>query len=447
MAEPFSLTREQFADLLDVLGAPVHLEISAERQDLLRFGASRVTYQHSEERLTVRTKLIRNGRAVWGTLGSLDHAKIAALRDRLEAVMAHLPISEEENVLLEPAAGRRAATTFFAATANATAEDRVAQFTRAVQALPRGATLGGSIVHSATQHAVGNSRGVFHAETRTRALAQFVGMLDGRSAYARQLNRDAAALDLAGALESVTRGLTPMPTRALAPGAYRAVLAPTAVITLLATFAHIALTGRAYSSGESTVAGRLGARIANPTMNLVDDAGDAAGLPATFDCEGVPKRRVELIQNGVLTGVVHNAKSAHAVGSSSTGHAVPPAWRFGAGPSPSHLLLAPGAHADDALLLECGDGLYIQRVDYVRVVHPKQALVTGTTRDATRWIEKGRLAARVPQFRFSVRLDELLSSVAEVGNRRECGEMVFMESVVAPALLVTQFPVDAVVQI
>ena len=68
-----------------------------------------------------------------------------------------------------------------------------------------------------------------------------------------------------------------------------------------------------------------------------------------------------------------------------------------------------------------------------------------TTRDATRWIEHGRIAARVPQFRFTVCLADVLASIEAVGSRRERGDAVFMESVVAPAILVSALPVQVVV--
>ncbi len=446
MTESFTLDRNQFSNLLDLLGAPAHLEVIAERQDLLRFGQSRVTYQHSEDRLTLRTKLMRDGRAAWGTIGTLDPASIATLRGRLEAFMAHLPVSEEEEILLAPGSNRRTAATFFPSTANASAEERVAWFARAVESLPPGATLGGSIVHSVVHHAVGNSTGLYQCESRTRVMVQAVGTQENRSAYAWRIHRDANALDGAQALDSVCEKLSPLPVRALAPGTYRAVLAPTALITCLATFGHIALNAAAYAAGTSAVSGRLGQQVVSPLLTCVDDGCDEAGLPTTFDCEGAPKQRVSLIEGGILAGVVHNAHTAHLQGTSSTGHAVPPGWRFGAGPSPSHLVLAPGNASETELIAECGTGLYIQRVNYVRVVHPKQTLVTGTTRDATLWIENGKIAARLPQFRFTFKLIDLLSAIVGLGKVRERGEAVFMESIAAPAALVSAFPVDAVTQ-
>ena len=154
-------------------------------------------------------------------------------------------------------------------------------------------------------------------------------------------------------------------------------------------------------------------------------------MPTGFDCVGTPKVHVPLIREGVLTGTVQAA----------TGHSVPPAWRFGADPIPSHLVLEPGALSDDDLARACGTGLMIQRVDYVRIVRARDTLVTGTTRDATCWIDNGRVVARLPQFRFTLRLLDLFNAVEAVGSRLERGETVFLESVVAPALLVSALPV------
>jgi predicted Zn-dependent protease len=157
------------------------------------------------------------------------------------------------------------------------------------------------------------------------------------------------------------------------------------------------------------------------------------------------KRRVPLLDRGVLAGVVHDAETARRAGTEPTGHSAPPGWRFGADPIPSHLLMAADSASDQDLLTACDTGLSIQRADYVRVVNARQTLVTGTTRDATLWIERGRIIARVPQFRFTLRLADLLENVEAVGGRRERGDSVFMESVVAPAILVSALPVQVVV--
>jgi predicted Zn-dependent protease len=392
-------------ELLERSGAD-HVELLEERQELLRFGGSRIAYQHSEEKVTVRA---RRG-PVWVTLGSAD-------ADVLRARLGDGPRGEPEVFGGE----QRPVQTAFAATEAATPEERVELYRAYAAAVPE---LGGSVAHTVIEHSVANAAGLVRSERRTRALVQLVASQDGRSSYARALHRDAAQLrDLSG----VADGLAPLPARDLEPGRYRALLEPQAMIVLAATLAQVA-----FHPVDGTFAGRLGEHVIGEQLSIVDDGADPDGLPTTFDCEGTPKQRVQLVDRGVATGVIEH----------STGHATPPAWRFGAGPSPSHVFVEPGE--TDDLAAACDTGLRIQRVDYVRVIHPTQTLVTGSTRDATLWLEGGVPVARVPQFRFTVRLDELLSSLEALGARRERGETAFMESVVAPGAVATAFPVDVV---
>ena len=410
--------------VLDVLGGAAHAELVEDRVELLRFGRSRLTYQHSEERVTLRARLIRDGRSVWGTLGSTEPAAVARMRERLERLARSMPPGEVEPLAAPSQA--RAATTAFDATERAEAADRVALFAETRDTLPAGAELGGSVTHSTVRHSVANTAGALQSETRTRALLQTVGTLDGHSSWARVVTRDAAAISI----PDLAATLAQLPVRTLEPGRYRALLEPQAVITLLATLGQVGFAANAPGSFED----RLGSTLFSPLLSVVDDGCDDAGLPTTFDCNGQAKQRVSLVEHGTVRGVV----------SHDTGHGAPPAWRFGSGPAASHLVAAAGAASDEDLLGACWTGLSLQRVDYVRVVQPRQTLVTGSSRDATLWVEGGEVVARLPQFRFTLRLDELFASLEAVGARRERGETVFMESIVAPGVVVDAFPVDFV---
>ncbi len=432
-------------EVLAELGAPALVEVLDERQELLRFGASRITYQHSEQQRRVRVQLIRDGRTAWGVTSTLDRASVRSLRAQLESAIAVLPMPAHQVRLPRHRAPLREARTSFASTADATAADRTDAFREALAALPADTELGGSVVHQLIRHTVASTEQPTRSEERTRALMHVVASRAGQSSYGRGLGRDWSAIDRGAMLARIASRLEPLPLRNLPAGqTYRAVLGPQAMITLVATLGQVAFGGQTYLNGASAFSGRPGQRVLSPLIDLVDDGCDADGLPTTFDCEGAPKQRVQLVRQGVLRGVVHDAHTGRAAGLPSTGHAVPPAWRFGAEPLPSHLLLAPG-HASHAQLIEqCERGLFIQRVDYVRVVHGRETLVTGSPRDAVLWIEHGRVAARVPQFRFTLRLVDLFSEsgLVALATRRERGETPFMESVVAPGALVSAFPVD-----
>jgi hypothetical protein len=102
-------------DLLDILGSPAHLEWLSERHELLRFADSRVTYQHSEDRVVVRARLIRDGRAAWGTTSAVSAPALHKLRGRLEAMVSALPPGGDTH-LAEPTDDHQNALTCFAST-------------------------------------------------------------------------------------------------------------------------------------------------------------------------------------------------------------------------------------------------------------------------------------------------------------------------------------------
>ena len=149
--------------------------------------------------------------------------------------------------------------------------------------------------------------------------------------------------------------------------------------------------------------GRLGQRVAAPSISLSDSPRFPRTLPRAFDLEGVPKAPLPLIQDGVAHRVVHDTRSAARAGGGArtTGHATAPGGA-GLGPHPTNLVLIGGGAADEAeLAAPIERGLYVTRFWYVNIVHEKQTLLTGMTRDGTFLIEDGRITRPVRDVRFT----------------------------------------------
>ncbi|MEV0810159.1 metallopeptidase TldD-related protein [Micromonospora sp. NPDC050200] len=446
-----TVDQSQVRTALDLLGPGARLDVSGERTGLLRYARSLITAQHGERRLRVRVRLERAGRVALGTLETLDPVAIVALRSRLNDALATLPLgppldgaagSGDAGAAHSVAAADSAApVAASAATLGADAADRYRWFDVVRAGLGPGVRLGGSIRHEVVDRVVADAGGLFRAETLTKASLQAVADTGDRSASVRLLHRDAGAISVTGVADRLRADLAPLPTREAFRGPCRLLLRPQAVITLLATYGYVTLGAAGYAEGRTAVAGRIGQPVTSELLTLTDDGTDPAGLPSGFDPEGTLRRRTPLIDRGVLVGVVSDRARAAVTGGRSTGHAVPAGWRFGADPSPSHLLVAPGTASEAEMLAACGPGLLVSRLDYLRVLHPKDTLVTGTTRDATYWVDSGRRIAWHPPVRLTFRMDEVLHAVLAVGRERERGEAVFMESVVAPALLIDAGPV------
>ncbi len=104
----------------------------------------------------------------------------------------------------------------------------------------------------------------------------------------------------------------------------------------------------------------LGAELGSPAVNIVADSGmpDQVGC-YRYDDEGVPVRRVQLMQQGVLTGRLHSRATAAAFGEEVTGHTVAEDYRYEPIVRMGTIFIEPGEVTFDSLLGSLGNGLYL----------------------------------------------------------------------------------------
>jgi predicted Zn-dependent protease len=166
-------------------------------------------------------------------------------------------------------------------------------------------------------------------------------------------------------------------------------------------------------------------------VTIYDDAYDTKTIGFPFDFEGVAKKRVTFIQDGVAQGVVYDSYTANRWKGENTGHALLPPNPYG--PFPINLIMKPGESSRDEMIRTCQKGLLITRFWYVRIISPKETLVTGMTRDGTFLIENGKITRPVKNLRFQERIMNALNNVEQVSKETEC------HSAVVPALKIRDF--------
>jgi predicted Zn-dependent protease len=263
--------------------------------------------------------------------------------------------------------------------------------------------------------AIANARGLAVTGSSSDAYMKVMARdARARTGRAAQATRDPAALDPEAIAREATAKVTPDEPEKLPPGEYPVVLDHDAVGGLLDMLASLAFNGRAHAEGRGALSGRLGERVAGDIITLADAPQHPATWPRAFDFEGVPKRDLTLIEHGVARAVAYDTWSAAVAGDGarSTGHAIAPGGDpFGA--VPTNLVLNGGDAADVATLAAPIErGIYVTRFWYLNVVHPRQTLLTGTTRDGTFLIEDGRITRPLQDARITDSVLRLLS-VAE----------------------------------
>ena len=200
----------------------------------------------------------------------------------------------------------------------------------------------------------------------------------------------------------------------LEPGRYEVVLSPSCVANVLTFLSVYGFNGRAVDEARSFA--EIGAEQFDAAINLVDDVAHpmTAGVP--FDAEGTPKRRVDLVREGVTVGLVHDRRTAKALGAESTGHAVEGAGSWGA--MPSNLILERGSASDTDLVASMQRGLLVTDLWYTRILDPRTQVVTGLTRNGVWLVEDGRISRPVSNLRFTQSFLEALGpgAVRAVGS-------------------------------
>ena len=90
------------------------------------------------------------------------------------------------------------------------------------------------------------------------------------------------------------------------------------------------------------------------------------------------------------------------------------------GPVPSHLFLAPGTVRREELIRTCKRGILIPRFHYVSgLLNPREALMTGLTREGACMIEDGKPGSPIATMRFTQSVLEALNHVVGMSKERQ----------------------------
>jgi len=223
----------------------------------------------------------------------------------------------------------------------------------------------------------------------------------------------------------------------LDPGTYAVVLEPNAVSTLVGFLAYMGFGGRSIAEGRSCFSGKEGLQVATPGITIYDDATGADTIGVPFDFEGTPRRRVDLVKEGVFLDGVYDLRTAKQAGKETTGHALPAPNPEG--PFPLNLYMETGDALPEDMISATDRGLLVTRFHYSNVVHPVDSTITGMTRDGTFLIENGEVKHPVTNFRFTQSILEALSAVSMVGRDSELASEFFFSASRVPGLKVDQF--------
>ena len=203
------------------------------------------------------------------------------------------------------------------------------------------------------------------------------------------------------------------------------VLSEQSVAALLDLFNRHGLTAAAQRDAGSCLRGKLGEPLLASCLSLRDDGTDPRTLPFPFDLAGWPKRRVDLVVDGVFATPAVDVSLAQEIGRSPTPHAMAPDESIAA-----NLILLPGDRAplpQDELLRQAEGGIWVGALAGLECYDPGRLRFRATAKGVRR-IAGGALGPPLPDLVWEDDLPAALSRAQAVGDHPVTivtGDMLF----------------------
>jgi predicted Zn-dependent protease len=401
-----------------------------------RFANNTIHQNLAEQSLAISVRTVFDGRTARATTNQADEESLR----RVVAAASEMARQQPKNPELLPmprAQKYPAVSRYFEETAAGTPEARAKMVQRVLAPIiKQGQTAAGIYSTGAFATVLANSRGLLATHRQSRAEFSITVMDKDSSGWAKANAPDARAINPVDLSESAAwRALSTRSPRELPPARYTVILEPAAVLDLLG-FLFYDFAATAVQDQRSCLNERMGKQVFGKNITLWDDVTHPLQTGAPFDGEGLPRKKVLLIDSGVPRNLVYSRAAAKRAKVKATGHglALPNDW----GEAPVNLVWSGGTESLQDMIASTDFGILVTRLWYIREVDPYEKIMTGMTRDGTFWIDRGRLAGGIRNFRFNQSLVEMLGNVEALGPAvRAAGEESF--EMVVPAMKVRNF--------
>jgi predicted Zn-dependent protease len=418
---------------------------------LTRFANNTIHQNVAEENYGISLRTVFNGRTARATTNKLDDDSLKRVVQASEnlAKVQHpdpelLPVAGEGARATQPVPNR-----FFEQTAALRPRDRAESVKKIVDVAEKHKlTTAGVFSCAETIEGIFNSHGLGRWHTQTSSEISITMLAADSSGWQKANSPNVAHLDAVTLAQiAASKAIESASPRELPAGKYTVILEPAAVLDM-AGFMFWDFGGLAILDQRSFLTNRVGGKLFGDNINIWDDAYHPLQSNSPFDGEGVPRQRMQLVENGVVKRLVYARATAEKMKNSPhkdqigpiepTGHGFP--LPNEAGEAPMNIVFGGPAQPKtvDQMIASTERGVLVTRLWYIREVDPYEKILTGMTRDGTFYVENGKVKHGILNFRFNESLLHMFSNVEEMGTPvRASGEESF--DMVVPAMKVKDF--------
>jgi predicted Zn-dependent protease len=424
------------------------------RSALTRFANNTIHQNVAEENYGVSVRTVFSGRTARATTNKFDDQ---SLLDVVKASEDLARVQEPDSDLLPvptpdeacASAAAKIPSRHFKETAALTPEQRAEGVGKIVAiAKKQSLTTAGIFSSAESIEGIFNSRGLSNWHTQTSAEISVTMLADDSSGWQKSNSPDVSKLNPQALAEIAAKKAVESATpREISAGKYTVILEPSAVLDM-AGFMFFDFGGLAILDQRSFLNNRIGINLFGENISIWDDVAHPLQSGPAFDGEGVRRKKVHLVENGVVKRLVYARATAEKMKKSEyvdkvgpiepTGHGFPIPNEMGEGPT-NIVFDAPRDPKTVEQMIDATErGILITRLWYIREVDPYEKILTGMTRDGTFLVENGKLVCGVRNFRFNQSLIDMLSNVEQMSAPvRTSGEESF--DMVVPAMKVRDF--------
>ena len=218
-------------------------------------------------------------------------------------------------------------------------------------------------------------------------------------------------------------------------GKYNVIIDSKRMRQLLSAYVS-AFYAKSAQSGLSLLKGKEGERVAAEIVTITDDPmRDGVAITTTFDAEGVPTYRKNVIENGILKTLLYNRETAAKAGCSSTGNGGKGSYASPVSTTPYAFCIEAGDKTVDELIALAGDGILITTLNGL---HAGTNSVTGdfSLESAGFMIRNGKIAESVKSFTVAGNFFDLLKNITALSDTVEVGVSGGYTTFGSPSVLV-----------
>ncbi len=385
--------------------------LQATRGGNIRFARNAVSTSGVIDDATVVIRSRYGQRIGTATVNQFDDDSLTRTVRRAEELARLAPADPEVQPLLEPQPYARVPAAYVDRTAAVTPDLRAEGAGKSIAtAKASGCIAAGFLTDSAGWSALLNSRGTFGYFADTGATYSVTARTESGagSGWGGQDLNDIARLDAENVARIASeKAVASRDVRTLEPGKYTVILEPAASVDLLQQLvlgngAREADEGRSFLSkaGGGT---KLGRKLVDERVTIVSDPTSSEVPCAPWDEEGIARIRTVWIEKGIVRNLGYTRYWAEQQG--RTPVAVPGNW-----------VMEGSDQSLEDLVRGTERGVLVTRTWYIRTVDPQTLLYTGLTRDGTFYVEKGRIAYAVKNFRFNDSPVIMLNNLEALGR-------------------------------